>query len=48
MKEQDQPRQVPADFDFTENFAVARREQARAVNDALQAFVQRVGRFFHA
>ncbi len=32
------------DFDFTDNFATARREQARAVHDALDALVKRFSR----
>lgn len=43
-----EPTSLPADFDYTVYYARARREQARAVNDALSAFGRRLGRLFGA
>ncbi len=35
---------LPTDFDYTDNFAKARREQARAVHGIVTAFFTRVGK----
>jgi len=35
---------LPSDFDYTDNFAQARREQARAVHSMFSALLARVGK----
>ena len=35
---------LPVNFDYTDNFAKARREQARAVHGIVTAFFTRVGK----